>query len=316
MDAVLQEAARLDLAQEPYVMVTVVRTVPPTSATVGARALVSVDRKITGYVGGECTRRILLEVVEEALADGRPRILLLTPDSEGSVRDAGQGILVKPMTCHSGGTVELFVEPRLADPVLLVVGDSPVAQSLAELAAQLPFTVRRASMSEADDWESLKNQIEQHAVAGSYVVVATMGQYDDWAIDVLRDVPIQYLGVVASPRRGELLRQRFEQGQRQDEACVVSVPAGLDLGSRHPGEIAVSILAEIIQIRRQHGAVPVVRVAAPPEDDLVVTDPVCHMQVKLRETPYRTRYGGKEWGFCAQSCLDAFLQEPERYLGN
>lgn len=313
MDAVLQEAARRDLAHEPYILVTVVRTLPPTSAAVGARALVSADRKLTGFVGGECTRRILLEVAEEAFMDGRPRLLLLSPDPEHvEPSSAPSGIVVKPMTCHSGGTVELFVEPRLVDPALLVVGESPVAKNLVDLAQNLPFTLYHETLSGEKDWDALATQIKRHATVGGFVVVATMGQYDDWAVDTLSGADIRYLGVVASPRRGALLRERFSHDRPTGDSCVVSIPAGLNLGSRLPGEIAISILAEIIQIRRTLGVVNAGHGQRHLEDKMV-TDPICHMQVNLADTPYRTLYGGKEWGFCARSCLDAFLREPERY---
>ena len=314
MDSVLQEAARRDMREEPYVLVTVVRTRPPTSAILGAHAIVAKDGELTGYVGGECTRRMLLEVAEEALSDGQPRLLLLSPhpEDDASFHDEDDSLLIRPMTCHSGGTVELFVEPHLANPVLFVIGDSPVARYVIQLASHLSFRVESAALKPDDDWETLKQHIKHVSQDGGFAVLATMGQYDDWAIDVLQEAPLSYLGVVASSRRGQLLQERFLQGRTPDDGCVVSVPAGLDLHSRIPQEIAVSIVAEIIQVRRQAKTRP-----SRPHgngDRSTVIDPVCHMTVNLAETPYRALFGDKEWGFCADSCRNAFLQEPERYV--
>ncbi|WP_053959424.1 XdhC family protein [Sulfobacillus thermosulfidooxidans] len=318
MDPVLQEAARRDLAGEPYVLVTVVRTRPPTSAILGAHAIVSQDHQLTGYVGGECTRRILLEVAEGALTDGQPRLLLLSPhpeDDDEWIRQKNvedRGVLIKPMTCHSGGTVELFVEPHLASPLLLVIGDSPVARYVLQIASHLNFRVQGAAMTPDANWETFKQQIRQLSQDGGFAVLATMGQYDDWAIDALQDAPLSYLGVVASHRRGALLRERFSQGRKFDNACILSIPAGLDVHSRLPEEIAVSIVAEIIQIRRQ--TKPTSVEVSSLLTKTVVIDPVCHMTVNLSETPYQAVYADQTWGFCASSCRDAFLEDPERYV--
>ncbi|PSR24863.1 MAG: hypothetical protein C7B47_13740 [Sulfobacillus thermosulfidooxidans] len=316
MDPVLQEAARRDQAGEPYVFVTVVRTRPPTSAILGAHAIVSRDQQLTGYVGGECTRRILLEVAEDALTDGKPRLLLLSPqpadDELFQQKDPeDEGVLIKPMTCHSGGTVELFIEPHLANPLLLVIGDSPVARHVVQLASHLNFRVQGATPSSGGDWETFQQQIRLLSQDGGFAVLASMGQYDDWAIEALQDSPLSYLGVVASPRRGALLRERFLQGRKVDDSCILSIPAGIDVHSRVPEEIAVSILAEIIQIRRQTQSTAV-RISSLLNTEVI--DPVCHMTVNLSETPYQAVFGDKTWGFCAPSCREAFLQDPERYV--
>ncbi len=316
MDPVIQDAARRDLAGEPYVFVTVTRIRPPTPAILGAHAIVDQNRQLTGYVGGECTRRILLDVAQNVLADGKPSLLLLSPDPDDEIIMAHDeaSYLVKPMTCHSGGTIELFLEPHLPQPLLLIVGDSPVAKNLLQLASQLSFRVQNAAFTPEDDWDALEERIRHLSQDGGFAVLATMGQYDDWAIEVIKQAPFSYLGVVASPRRGELLRERFLDGRDPHDPCMISIPAGFDLHSRRPEEIAVSILAEIIAVRRKSQPLPVRTLVA--ETSAFVIHPVCHMTVNLAETPYQAQFEEKTWGFCAASCREAFLQEPERYVQN
>ncbi|MCY0879276.1 MAG: XdhC family protein [Firmicutes bacterium] len=309
MDRALQEAARLDAEGASFVMVTVLRTVAPSSAVAGAHAVVTPDGRVVGFVGGECTRQQMLELARQALADGRPRRLLLSPDPDRYVSEEVRDLVVQPMTCHSGGTVELFLEPRLSWPSLVIVGQSPVAQALGQLAAALPWSVKAFSYEETGDWDQLGEAIRQAVSPETYVVVATLGQYDDWTLEVLGSASPHYLGVVASRRRGDLLRERW-RALHGSEAPPVRAPAGLDLGSRHPGDIALSILAEMTQERAQHP------VSVAPRDEVAsarVIDPVCQMVVDLRTTPYRITWQGVEYGFCAAGCLDAFRANPGQY---
>ncbi|MCL5015060.1 MAG: XdhC family protein [Firmicutes bacterium] len=320
MDTVLEEAVRRDAAGESYVMVTVLRTRAPTSAIAGARALIGPNNEVRGYIGGECTRRTVLEVAAEALADGRPRLVLLSSGPEREVSRDADGLVVRPMTCDSGGTVELFVEPRLANPLLLVIGHSPVSVYLADMARHLPFRLKCLDINQEGDWEAFGQNLRAVAAQGGFVVSCTMGQYDEWVVEQIGEAPICYLGVVSSPRRGEVLRARLKEIRGSSDVLTVSIPAGWDLHTRDPGEIAVSILAEIIAIRREMSSSALAESRTGAEKDAAepiwVIDPVCRMQVNWSETPYRTVYGGERIGFCQGSCRDAFLKEPEKYVSS
>ncbi len=321
MDTVLEEALRREKAGESYVMVTVVRAQAPTSAMVGARALVGPGNEITGYIGGECTRRTVLEIAGEALVDGHPRLVLLSSDPRLNRDQEVDGCLLRPMTCDSGGTIELFVEPKLANPVLLVVGNSPVSHYLEDMAKHLPFQVKSLatlhdSTEQDKPWDVLAEELREQTAHGGFVVVCTMGQYDDWVIEQIGSAPIFYLGIVSSPKRGEVLRGRIREMRPAQDDLNVSIPAGWDLHTREPAEIAVSILAEVIATRRQM-TLPkeAPSLLDPPrENELAwVIDPVCQMRVNWYETPYRTVYNGEKRGFCQASCRDAFLKDPEKY---
>lgn len=306
MDQALQEAARLDELGVAYALVTVLSTKPPTSASVGARAVIMPDGGIVGFVGGECTRTVMVDVVQEALADGRPRRILLSPDAEPAALEPGT--IVRRMTCHSGGTVELFLEPHQAPVKLIVIGDSPVALRIQTLAGGLPWRCERLAPDVMGDFKRLEAKIQEAVEPGTFVVVATMGQFDDWAVDILADLPVAYVGVVASRRRGDLLHQRWV-GKVATESGIFRAPAGLDLGSRHPGEIALSILAEMAGMRENRNMVgsPI------PADPPLVIDPVCGMHVDLNKTPYQVERDGIIRGFCGAACQEAYLADPERY---
>ncbi len=306
MDSALQEAARLDALGEAYVLVTVVQTKPPSSATPGARAVVRPDGQVIGFIGGECTRNVMLEIAGEALGDGKPRRLLLSPEVEMGTSD----VVVRRMTCDSGGTVELFLEPRLALSKLVVVGDSPVAGSLISLAESLPWRVRGFKGDVTGDFAHLAKDLQEELDARTFVVIATMGLFDDWAVEAVAGIPVAYVGVVASRRRGELLRLRWLDHQSGADSAVFSAPAGLDLGSRHPGDIALSILAQMTELRQKMG-VPSSQRRSPGLD--MVIDPVCGMHVDLRKTPYRLELDGMVYGFCAASCREDFMTHPDRY---
>ncbi len=313
MDSILAEAARLESQSIPYVMATVVRTVRPTSATVGARAVVKENHEVSGYVGGECTRNIMLEVADLAFADGRPRLLILSPDPEDPIAMDGQ-VIVKAMTCHSGGTVELFIEPHLGDPRLIVVGNSPIARAVMAAAQTLPFSQTQVVLNEEQpDLELLINDLRQAALPGSYVVVATMGQYDESAIDVLKEIPLSYLGIVASPRRGQILKERWAESENN---VTLEAPAGLNLGGQHPGEIAISILAQMIALRRERHESKEPAASPRQRHGLYVEDPVCHMAVNLETTLYKGEWNGKDWGFCCLSCQESFFADPEQFVSN
>jgi xanthine dehydrogenase accessory factor len=248
--------------------------------------------------------------------------------------EAVEGVTVLSMTCQSEGEVELFIEPKLPDPLLLVIGDSPVALALEELAPKFGWYPRRMALEQMEDNDSdpadrLKRNVSKVYEPGMYAVVATMGQYDDDGLLALREFSLAYAGVVISPKRWRSLREALSSVGASVEFCdFVDAPAGYDIGAVGPQEIALSIFAQMIERRRRQ-----VEVRYHPPSDAVTTettiekaapastaqrlgtgiDPVCGMRVDLDSTPYRTVHEGKMYGFCCPHCLRKFQQEPEAY---
>jgi xanthine dehydrogenase accessory factor len=337
MDNLWETAKGLDERAEPYVLVTVVRRVRPSSATVGDKAIVTADGELKGFVGGHCTRDLVIDQAKKCLASGESKLVLVTPQPPANVEE---GVTVLPMTCASEGTVELFLEPKNVDPLLVVVGDSPIAVALAELAPRFSLTPRRISLEAAANTSAdgpvatLRSQLQLHSTAPAYAVVATMGLYDVDGLLAVASLPLRYLGLVVSPKRWARLRGDLaEAGASSEFIDFVTAPAGLDIGAVGPQEIALSILAQIVERRRRGSSAlwdgpsaewtstsrssaahcsPAPASQEPVNQEVI--DPVCGMTVNLAKTPHRLELNGTVYGFCCAGCRDRFARDPEKYL--
>jgi xanthine dehydrogenase accessory factor len=254
----------------------------------------------------------------QALADGRPRLVVLTPDPESERRP---GVAVFPMTCQSGGSVEIYLEPILPAPRLVVFGVSPTARALAKLGKAMGYTVAAADAAaepelfpEADQVLADVEDPGLRAAASRapcFAVVATMGEGDEEAIRAALALAPAYLGVVASARRFAQMRQTLlERNVSADALGAIRSPAGVAIGAHTPEEIALSVLAEIVQHRRA---------AEPAESKKEVAvaaqaiDPICGMTVEVATARHKAEYGGRAWYFCCGGCRERFLAAPERY---
>lgn len=261
-ETLLARAARMQAAGEPYALVTVVRALAPTSAKVGDKALVTAENRMFGWVGGGCAQPPVIRTVRAALKDGRPRYIRVTPERDGE-RDLGD-VLEFGMTCHSGGTVELFVEPVLPAPQLLVFGVSPVAMALAQLAPRVGFDVlvadRDAEPDAFVDTRQVLREVGESRLAeavrpGSYVVVATQGRMDLPALKGALAVSARYVAFVASARKAQVMKETL-RAAGCDPAAVDAIvaPAGYPIAATTPEEIALSVLAAVVAARRSVGA--------------------------------------------------------------
>lgn len=251
---------------EPYARATVVRREPPVSATVGDRALVTADGELVGWIGGvACAQSAVEREARNALEDGEPRLVGLAPDPDDVDRP---GLEAHPMTCHGEGTLEVFVEPVVPTSRLLVVGGSPIARSLVRLAEELALETSLVDpdaeaevAGELPEGTTILRTLEPSELADTagqapFVVVATMGAYDarGVAVGVLADAP--YVGLVSSEKRATTVAERAAEILECDPEAVaeaVTSPAGVDVGARTPAEIAVSVLAEVVEVRAKAG---------------------------------------------------------------
>jgi xanthine dehydrogenase accessory factor len=312
-------AADLVRREEPFALATVVRRQAASSSQQGDGALITADGTFHGWLGGSCTQPTVVREALRAIADGRPRLIALSPDPGA---DRRPGVLVFPMTCHSGGTVDIYLEPVLPASRMLVFGVSPVARALARLARAAGFAVDaadpaadRSIFPEADRvWTDLAG-LGPPAGARTFAVVATMGERDEEATAAALAGDPAYLGVVASGKRFAQIRDTLRARGVADGALArAKNPAGLDIGAQTPEEIAVSILAEIVQVRRklaaEPAAAPGLPVAAPREG----IDPVCGMKVAVAGARHTAEAAGRTWYFCCGGCRERFLAAPERFL--
>ena len=300
MNELLALAADLQRRGEPFALATVVRCEPPTSAKPGAKALVRGDGAVSGWVGGACAEPVVVREALAAIEDGRPRLIgLIGEGARGPGRTAG--MVEYPMTCHSGGTLEIYVEPYLPKPLLILVGHGPVIEALARFGAAADYVVQTLGAAEAATALG-RAGVARHAS----VVVATHADSDEDVLQHILATDAGYVSLVASRRRAAVIVERLrERGVTHDRLARLKVPAGLDIGAVSPDEIAVSILAEIIQHRRT------VKPSPPPETPGVQTavDPICGMSVDIATAEHRSETVGRVLYFCCRQCKTTFDRE-------
>jgi xanthine dehydrogenase accessory factor len=322
----LELAVELARRGEPFALATVVARVSPMSAQAGDAALVTRDGGFHGWVGGSCTRPTVIAQALAALADARPRLVALDPDPAAYRRP---GVTVFPMTCHSGGSVEIHIQPVLPSPQLVVYGASPTARALVRLGKALGYRVHAVDPSADASTFPEADRVATDAAGVSvdrrnapvFAVVATAGDWDEEAVLAALAHDPDYLGVMASQRRFAEMRALLAARAPAASLARIRNPAGLDLGARVPEEIALAILAEIVQQHRagQPAAEVAAAVAVPAAVDGApapdARDPVCGMTVRPQRATPRAEHGGRQYLFCCGGCQARFLADPQRYAG-
>ena len=334
--SVFVRAAELEAAGQSFAVATVVAVRRPTSARPGASGIVHPDGTIEGWVGGSCAQPVVVREALRALVDGQPRLLRLSKDVPAEGR-RGDGIVELVMTCHSGGTLEIYVEPHLPAPVLWVAGTTPIASALVALGSAAGWRVSvfdpvadPAAFPGAERVVIGTDLRDTDPGATPAVVVATQGIWDEEALAAALSRNAAYVGLVASPTRAGVVRAWLrDEGAIPDERlAALRAPAGLDLGAETAEEIALSILAELVQVRRGTAAFVAspgpatlagTRASSPPTfepivDDIVLLDPVCGMTVDRAHARHLAEHDGVVYAFCSMGCRTSFIREPAAYL--
>ncbi|HEY6352191.1 MAG TPA: XdhC family protein [Candidatus Angelobacter sp.] len=318
-ERLLNKAAELLAQQETFAVATVVRCQAPTSGKPGDKAIIHADGRIWGWVGGGCTQPVVIKEALKALADGRPRLVRISPSENSSE----EGIVDYTMTCQSGGALDIYIEPVLPAPHILIIGRSPVAQALARLAKVLNYAVSvaapeadRESFPDAGRVQSDLDLKQMKLAPQTCIVVCTQGEYDEEGLEQALHTDAAYVAFVASRTKAQKVFEYLHaRGVQADRLKQVRAPAGLDIGAATPEEIAVSILAEIIQIRGTQ--TKKVEHAKGTEVPLLTKkqakDPVCGMTVDVSAAKYKTQFRGTAYYFCCAGCKQKFDQQPEKH---
>ena len=297
----LRRAGELAGGERPFALVTVVRTEPATSARVGNRAIVFADGTMEGWVGGGCIKPTARREALAALEEGAPRLVRITPDTAVTQ----PGVRMAQMTCASEGTADLYVEPFLPRPTLVVVGDSPVAATLAAIAPPLGFRLLRIEAEPtADDVPYPQD---------TWMAVATLGESDEDAVETGVRLGLPYVGLVASERRaGRVFEELRARGLDEEALEVVRSPAGLPIDAGGQDGISLSIMAEIFALRAELR--PGVTKEGPETYKAAqATDPVCGMAVEVASARHVSEHAGESYYFCCPGCKRAFESEPGKY---
>lgn len=316
---VLERAHELSQRGEVFALATVVWRRGPSSGKQGYRAVITPAGKVYGWIGGACAEPAVVREARQALAEGVPHLMFLgTQDELASA--AREGMTSVPISCQSEGALEVYIEPVEPKPHLVVVGRSPMAEALVALAQQIGW---RSVLVDADGGSSADHPAAGRVVSGldleaagvqerSLVVVATQGHHDEDAVEQALAAGPAYVGLVGSRSRGagvlDYLRQR---GVAPDALERVHVPAGLDLGRTTHREIAVAILAELVQLRAAGALGSGVPAQIPEVEE--ATDPVCGMTVEVARARHTADHGGLTYYFCCPGCRASFEEEPTAY---
>jgi xanthine dehydrogenase accessory factor len=319
---VLEQAAELTRSGQAFALATVVWRQGPSSGQQGSRAIITASGELHGWIGGACAEPVVIREARQVITEGVSRLLLLgTPEQFASTAQFGaavpDGMTFVPISCQSEGALQIYIEPVLPTPHLAVVGRSPMAHTLADLATALGW---RTALIDGPDFSAA--DVDER----SMVVIATQGHGDEEAVEQAIAARPVYLGLVGSSKRGaSVLGYLADRGVPKDQLDRVRVPVGLDLGRTSHKEIAVAILAELVQLRASGalgGAGSTVKAGSTvaagstggSAEPAEAVDPVCGMTVAADPSSYPLEHEGVTYYFCRAGCRREFEKDPAAYV--
>ena len=313
---------------EPFVTATVVRREVPSSGKSGDKAIIDKFGKMTGWIGGGCVKGIILKEADDAIKSGKSR-LVKVGKSLSTLKQ--EGVVDYKMTCMSEGTVEVFIEPVLPSPHLVVIGKTAIAKALVKIARTAGFriTVVAADITPQtfEKVDQLITQINLDQVklfSSSSIVVCTQGEQDEEALEQVLQKKCSYIGFVASrKKKSGVFEYLLQQGMDQKKLDEVHSPAGIDIAAKRPEEVAISIIAEIIQVHNNkppHAESFIdtgENVDSEIQNDIKPSyyiNPVCGVPVDKNSPKHIIEYHGEKVYFCCDGCKVKFEAEPARYM--
>ncbi|MGZ3504812.1 MAG: XdhC family protein [Vulcanimicrobiaceae bacterium] len=311
---------------EPYALAIVVRRQAPVSSHAGDRAVIHADGRMEGFIGGSCSRDIIRREGLRALQTGKPRLVRIRPrsslDEERAAGDDPETMYV-PMSCASEGAVDVYVEPHLPKRPFIVTGFTPVAQALARLGAALDYDlvhfVEAGELADAigvasartlalDELAPYLRDLDQARRSRAIAIVASQGCYDESALAELLRYELGFVGLLASRKRAANVAGILaQQGVLAGRIASIHSPVGLDIGARTPGDVAVSILAEVVAVASQPA-----QPEAMQSPRAYAVDPVCGMEVETT-TAHRAERDSRRYYFCCGHCRATFVADPDTY---
>jgi len=288
-DEILEMARQLNGRREPYALVTVVRAIAPTSAYLGAQAIVLADGTLHGWIGGGCAKDVLIGAAQSAIAEGEPKLVRISNERI----EPEDHVEHYTMSCASNGTIELFIQPYSPRTALCILGNTPAADEARFLAERLRIRLT-ASPDDAP-----------------IVLVATQGQGDEDALERALKSPATHVLMIASKRKAEKLRDVMRmRGIGEAQLGRLVAPAGPDAGAKTPGEIAFVAMVGVLAFLRGRASL---RAVDTPAAKAKFVDPVCGMAVDTAAPKHVEQFGGVAYYFCCYGCLATFRQDPSKY---
>ena len=303
---------------EEFAVAHVIWREAPSSGKPGDKAIILKDGTIIGWIGGGCVKGIAVKEAREAIRENRSRLVRIDPD-EGNSEDSSHKTY--RMTCHSGGTMELFIEPITPNPQLIIVGKSNIARALSKLAIATNLRVHVLSNDVHKGMFPGVNNIHDRVDfskinidKNTFIVVATQGEDDEESIRKALETSCNYVGFISSLRKSVKIKEYLEQTELSaNRINELKIPVGMDINAKLPEEIAISILAEIVQLFRDPNR------KEDQESDTAINDdsyinPVCRVAVSKKDAKHVLEYGAHTVYFCCDGCKVSFDTEPEKYI--
>ncbi len=303
---------------EEFAVAHVIWREAPSSGKPGDKAIILKDGTIIGWIGGGCVKGIAVKEAREAIRENRSRLVRIDPDEVNSEDSSHK---TYRMTCHSGGTMELFIEPITPNPQLIIVGKSNIARALSKLASATNLRVHVLSNDVHKGMFPGVNNIHDRVDfskinidKNTFIVVSTQGEDDEESIRKALETNCNYVGFISSLRKSVKIKEYLEQTELSTNRInELKIPVGMDINAKLPEEIAISILAEIVQLFRDPNR------KEDQESDTVINDdtyinPVCRVAVSKKDAKHVLEYGAHTVYFCCDGCKVSFDTEPEKYI--
>ena len=304
---------------EEFAVAQVIWREAPSSGKPGDKAIILKDGTMIGWIGGGCVKGIAIKEAHEAIRENKSRLVRINPDEVNGEEDSNHKTY--RMTCHSGGTMELFIEPITPNPQLIIVGKSNIARALSKLAIAANLRVNVLSNDVHKEMFPGVNNIHDRVDfskinidKNTFIVVATQGEDDEESIRKALETSCNYVGFISSLRKSVKIKEYLEQTELSaNRINELKTPVGMDINAKLPEEIAISILAEIVELFRDPNR------KVDQESDTVINDdtyinPVCGVSVSKKDAKHVLEYGAHTVYFCCDGCKVSFDTEPEKYI--
>jgi xanthine dehydrogenase accessory factor len=314
LDSFLRKATELNDSKKPYATAVIVRRKIPSSGKPGDKAIITADGHIHGWIGGGCTQGIVLKEALLSMQEGKPRHISITPSG-----NKNEEIYTKSysMTCQSGGEVDVFIEPVLPKPTIHLFGVSHIALALSKVAIAANYPVvcvgDQADKSIFTNVEHFISINDFEKIEDAYVVVCTQGLNDEISLLTAVRANPAYVSFVSSRKKANAIFSYLrKEGVNFDQLKAINTPAGIDIGAKLPEEVAISILAQIIQHSRQEKEQQPIQIN---NEDYYI-NPVCNIPIQKSAAKHILEHNGEKVYFCCDGCHTSFKQSPESYLQN
>lgn len=324
LDDFLHDTELLKKKNEPFAIAQVVRREAPSSGKVGDKAVINKFGEMMGWIGGGCIKGIIVKEAEEAMKTGKARLVKigksLTPLKQ-------EGVMQYTMICQSEGTVEVYVEPVLPPTHLVVIGNSAIARALVKMTKIAGYRItgvaQDATLSTFEKVDELITQINLSNVkttTSSFIVVITQGEGDEKALMEALKKEYAYLGFVASRKKMASIKEYLEtNGIEKKKTDSIISPAGIDINAKKPEEVAISIMAQIIQIQNSKSAPVIFQQFESIKEDggkspEYYINPVCGVPIDMNNPKHIIEYKGEKVYFCCDGCKVKFEADPQKYM--